>query len=123
MSTAKLPASRSGSLCVGDKYGELSRRGASASRIFPTRRKRRAKSIMVYGKSPLQNWDLGASGPRRGRDAGRWLRWQIKLELFEQQLLVGIELGIAAEDQSAPVGCREMHVEHLHCGHLVEHRS
>src|SRR5450755_2037015 len=87
---------------------------------FSTRWKRRAKSIGVYRKSPLQSWDLGASGPLRGRDAWRWLRRQIEFELLEQQLLVGIELSIAAEDQRASVGCREVHVEHLHCGHLFE---
>src|ERR1700732_1268650 len=92
------------------------------SPTFSTRGKRRAKSIGVYRKSPLQSWDLGASGPLRGRDARRWLRRQIELELLEQQLLVGIELSIAAEDQHASVICREVHVEHLHRGHLVEHR-
>src|SRR3981081_396336 len=95
---------------------------ADISPTFSTRGKRRAKSIGVYRKSPLQDWDLGASGPLRGRDARRWLRRQIELELLEQQLLVGIELSIAAEDQHASVGCREVHVEHLHRGHLVEHR-
>src|SRR6266705_4701368 len=97
-------------------------RPVSASPTFSTRGKRRAKSIGVHRKSPLQNWDLWASGPPRGRDARRWLRRQIELELLEQQLLVGIEFGMAAEDQHASVGCREVHVEHLHRGHLVEHR-
>src|SRR6202790_226900 len=92
------------------------------SPTFSTRGKRRAKSIGVHRKSPLQNWDLGASGALRGRDARRWLRRQIELELLEKQLLVGIELSIATEDQHASVGCREVHVEHLHGGHLVEHR-
>src|SRR6266849_11184645 len=96
--------------------------GNSASPTCSTRGKRRAKSIGLYRKSPLQNWDSGASGPLRGRDARRWLRRQIELELLEQQLLVGIELSIAAEDQHASVGCREVHVEHLRRGHLVEHR-
>src|SRR6266446_8589733 len=93
-----------------------------ASPTFSTREKRRVKSIGVYRKSPLQNWGLRASRPLRGRDARRWLRRQIEIELLEQQLLVGIELSIAAEDQHASVGCREVHVEHLHRGHLVEHR-
>ena len=77
----------------------------------------------VHRKSPLQSWDLGASGLQRGCDAGRWLRWQIDLELLEQQLLVGIELGIAAEDQGASVGCREMHVEHLDGREFVQQRA
>src|SRR5229473_4416559 len=100
----------------------LSRGTISPNPTFSTRGKRRAKSIGGYRKSPLQNWELGASGPLRGGDARRWLRRQIELELLEQQLLVGIELSIAAEDQHASVGCREVHVEHLHRGHLVEHR-
>src|SRR5450631_1644749 len=92
------------------------------SPTFSTREKKRARSIGVYRKSPLQSWDLGASGPLRGLDAWRWLRRQIELELLEQQLLVGIEFGIAAEDQRASVGCREVDVEHLYRSHLVEHR-
>src|SRR5260370_31792603 len=96
--------------------------GERLSPTFSTRGKRRAKSIGVYRKSPLQNWDLGASGALRGRDARRWLRSQIQLELLEQQLLVGIELSIAAQDQHASVRCREVHVEHQHRSHLFEHR-
>ena len=76
----------------------------------------------AYRKSPLQNWDGAASGPLRRRDAWRRLRRQIELELLEQQLLVGIKRGIAAEDQRASVGGRQVHVEHLYGGHLVEHR-
>src|SRR5882757_9964264 len=53
---------------------------SATSPTFSTRGKRRAKSIGVYRKSPLQDWDLGASGPLRGRDARRWLRRQIELE-------------------------------------------
>ena len=56
----------------------------------------------------------------RGDAWGR-LRRQIELELFEQELLLGIQLRVAAEDQGAPVGGREMHVEHLNGGKLVEH--
>src|SRR6202007_2868461 len=81
------------------------RRGTSSTvapnPTFSTRGKNRAKSIGVYRKSPLQSRDLRASGPLRGRDARRWLRRQIELELLEQQLLVGMELGVAAEDQRA----------------------
>src|SRR5450755_770944 len=61
---------------------------------FSTRWKRRAKSIGVYRKSPLQNWDLGASGPLRGRDARRWLRRQIELELLEQQQIADLVLNL-----------------------------
>ena len=54
-------------------------------------------------------------------DAWRWLRRQVEVELFDRELLVGVELGIAAQDQGAAIGGREVHVEHLYGGQLVEH--
>ena len=37
-----------------------------------------------------------------------------------QELLVGGELGVAAQDQSAAIGGGQVHVEHLDGGELVE---
>ena len=54
-------------------------------------------------------------------DAWGRLRRQIEVELVDQELLVGIQLRVAAEDQGAAIGGRKMHVEHLHGGELVEH--
>src|SRR5262245_32319332 len=42
-------------------------------------------------------------------DSGRRLGRQGELELFEQQLMVGLRVSVAAQDQSAGVGCREEH--------------
>ena len=41
--------------------------------------------------------------------------------MLDQNFLVGGEFGVTAEDQAAAVGSREMHVEHLDGGELVEH--
>ena len=67
----------------------------------------------------------------RGHGARRLFRWrgdarwglgrQIKLELLDQKLLVGVQFGVAAEDQGAAIGGREVDVEHLDGGELVEH--
>ena len=45
---------------------------------------------------------------------------QVELEVFGQQLLVGSELGIAAQDQGAAIGGGQVHVEHLDGGELIE---
>ena len=41
----------------------------------------------------------------------------------DQNLEVGVQLGVTAEDQHAPVSCREVYIEHLNAGELVEHGS
>jgi hypothetical protein len=41
--------------------------------------------------------------------------------LLHEELLVGIQFGVAAEDQCAAIGGREVDVEHLDGGELVEH--
>ena len=42
---------------------------------------------------------------------------------MQKDLLLGVRFGVAAQDQGAPVGGREMHVEHLDRSKLVEHRA
>src|SRR5712691_5200547 len=59
-------------------------------------------------------WD--GNGPCWRGDAWRRLRRQIELELLEEELLLGLRLGVTAQDQGAAIGGREMHVEHLHGG-------
>src|SRR5262245_65429783 len=57
-----------------------------------------------------------------GGDARRRLRGQGEAELVYEQLLIGIELGVAAQNQDTAVGGREVDVEHLHACQLVEDR-
>src|SRR6266849_9257215 len=59
--------------------------------------------------------------PRRGGDARRRLGRQIELELGHQELLFGVEFSVAAQDQHAAIGGREVDVEHLDGGELVEY--
>ena len=72
-------------------------------------------------KSRLQG--VGWDGNRRcwRGDAWWWLRRQIELELLDQELLLGPQLGVTAHDQGAAIGRREIYVEHLHGSELVEH--
>jgi len=54
----------------------------------------------------------------------RWrLGRQRQAEPIEENPLVGVGLGVAVEDQRAPVDGREVDVEHLDGGKLVEHGS
>jgi len=45
------------------------------------------------------------------------------VELFQKDFLVGRGLGIAAHDEGAPIGGREVDVEHLDGGKLVQHSA
>src|ERR1700686_2328959 len=92
---------------------------AAASPTFSTDEKREVESRALYWRSPL-HWG-GCGAIERCGDAWWWLRRQFEVELLEQDLLFGVELGIAAQDQGAAIGCREVHVEHLHGSELVEH--
>ena len=49
------------------------------------------------------------------------MRRQAEVELLEQHLLIDVELGIARQDQSTAVSGREVDIEHLDGGQLVEH--
>jgi hypothetical protein len=59
----------------------------------------------------------------RGGDPWRGLGWQFKVELADEELLIGVQLGVATEDQSSPLGGWEVDIEHLDGGKLVEYRS
>jgi hypothetical protein len=41
--------------------------------------------------------------------------------VLHEKLLVGVQFGVAAQDQRTAVGCWELDVEHLDGGKLVEH--
>jgi hypothetical protein len=56
-----------------------------------------------------------------GGDPGRGLRGQLEGELGDEQLLVGVELCVAGEDEGSTVGRGEVDVEHLDGCELVEH--
>jgi hypothetical protein len=64
--------------------------------------------------------DGGCRLSRYRSDARGRLGRQVELELFRQHLLVGVEFGVTAQDQHAAIGGREVDVEHLDGGELVE---
>ena len=48
---------------------------------------------------------------------------EVEVELLHEELLIGIEFGVAAEDQRAPVRCGEVDIEHLDSSKFVEDGS
>jgi hypothetical protein len=66
----------------------------------------------VVGKrSPLHGGLRRARKLAVGSDPWRGLRGQIEVELPDEELPVGVELGVAAEDQRAVVGGRKVNVQ------------
>ena len=55
-----------------------------------------------------------------GGDPGRRLRWQAKLEAVDHELQLGFWMGVASEQDLAPIGGRQMDIDHLDGGELVE---
>lgn len=55
-----------------------------------------------------------------GCDARRWLWRQIEFELLDQEPEFRLRLGIAGQQQLPPVGCRQMNIDHLDGGELLE---
>ena len=45
------------------------------------------------------------------------------LHLLQQDRLVRLGLGVAGEHDGSSVGGGQMHIDHVHCCHLVQHRS
>src|SRR3984893_4571178 len=60
---------------------------------------------------------------RAGGDFRWWLGGQLQFQLLQQETELGFGLGIAGEAQLAAVGCREVHVDHLHSGELLQHTA
>src|SRR5260370_31522904 len=95
-------------------------RDGSPSPTLPIRGKKLIESTAAPRKSPLHL--LGHRTCRRLRrrgDARRRLGPQIELELLHQQLLFGVEFGVAAQDQRAAIGGQAVDVEHLDSGEPV----
>ena len=55
-----------------------------------------------------------------GGDPGWWLRRQLEFELVDQELQLGFRLGVTGEHEFASVRGREMNVDHLDDGKLLE---
>ena len=53
-----------------------------------------------------------------GRLSG--LRGQLQTQPLEQQLLLGLRLSVTAQDQGAPIGCRQMNMDHLDGGEILQ---
>ncbi len=60
---------------------------------------------------------------RGGGNFRRRLRRRFELELVEQEPQLGLRLGVAGEQELAPVGCRHVDIDHLHGGERVEHAA
>ena len=48
---------------------------------------------------------------------------QLEFETIEQELQIGVRLGVASEDNGAPIGGGQMHIEHLDRSELLEDRA
>ena len=55
-----------------------------------------------------------------GGDARWWLWWQLELELLDQEPEFRLRLGVAGQQQLPPVGRRQMNIDHLDGGELLE---
>src|SRR5712691_1437869 len=93
----------------------------SPSPTFSTGSKKRVKSKVASRRSPLHWVGFDASELFRCGDAWRRLGRQVEVELLHQELLVCVQLGIAAQDQCAAIGSGGVDVEYLDGGELVEH--
>ena len=60
--------------------------------------------------------ELACGGYSRG-----WLRRQGQVESLHEESLVWVGLGVAAQDQGAAIAGREMNIEHLDPGELVQY--
>jgi hypothetical protein len=51
----------------------------------------------------------------------RWGLWgQFQTQPIEQQLLLGLRLGVTAQDQGAPIGGGQMDIDHLDGGEFLQ---
>lgn len=58
-----------------------------------------------------------------GDDSGWGLRRQSEVELFQEELVVGVRLGVTAKDQGAAISGGKLNVEHLDSGKLIQDGS
>jgi len=47
----------------------------------------------------------------------------LKFKFLQEQLLIFIGFGMSGQDQFASIRCRQMHIDHLHQGKLLQHCS
>ena len=69
-----------------------------------------------YEKSALQ-W---VAGNCEGCDPRWWLWRQLELELLDQEPEFRFRLGVTGHQHLSPVGCRQMNIDHLDGGKLLE---
>ena len=58
-----------------------------------------------------------------GGDLWGWLRGEVEAQSREQQPQLGLGLGVTREHDLTAIGNRDLDVEHLHTGELVEHAA
>ena len=67
-------------------------------------------------KSSLQGVSGRPGDVAGGGDPWRGLRGKLEVELPEQELVVGVEFGMAAEHERAAIGGGKVNIEHLDGG-------
>jgi hypothetical protein len=55
-----------------------------------------------------------------GADSWRWLSGKLEAHAFEEELQLGLRLGVASEQKFAPVGGGDAHIDHLHGGKFLQ---
>jgi hypothetical protein len=79
---------------------------------------------IVVKRSALQELFFRFDQKLPARTDARWrLGREREVELFEQDFLIGLWMGVATQDQGATVGRREVHIEHLNGGQFVQNRT
>jgi hypothetical protein len=63
-----------------------------------------------------------ASRRHRSGDSGWRLRWQIQLDLLQQELQILGRLRVSRQDQPAPISPPNPHIDHLDRAQLFQHR-
>jgi hypothetical protein len=58
-----------------------------------------------------------------GGDPRWWLWRQRQAQLIEQDFLLRLGLGVATEDEVASIGGRQMHIDHLDGGEVLQRRA
>ena len=69
----------------------------------------------LHYRAVAENW--------AGGDLGRRLGGELEREFVQQQRQLGLRLGVTGEDQLPTVGGRDVHIEHLHGGKLLDHTA
>ena len=69
----------------------------------------------LHYRAVAENWG--------GGDLRRRLGGELESEFLQQQRQLGLRLGVTGEDQFPAVGGRDVHIEHLHGGKLLDHTA